>query len=146
VENHASVNASTVFDCTLLQLPQISTPGGKITPVSNSIEVPFDIQRVYYLYDVPGGESRAGHAHRSLRQVIVAASGSFDLVVDDGLNKRTFHLSRPYIGVYMPPGLWRSLHNFSSGSICLVLASEAYNPDDYIMDYAFFQKKYKAFN
>ena len=126
---------TTVFDCTLLQMPRIATPGGNITAINNAIEIPFDIQRVYYLYDVPGGESRGGHAHKALHQVIIAGSGSFDLIVDDGRIKRTFHLARPYMGVYMPPGLWRELDNFSSGSICLVLASEVYDATDYIREY-----------
>lgn len=130
---------STVFDCTLLQLPRISTPGGNSTALNNKVEVPFEIQRVYYLYDVPGGESRGGHAHKNLQQVIVAASGSFDLIVDDGKVKRTFHLSRPYLGVYMPPGIWRELDNFSSGAICLVLASAVFEEEDYIRDHSVFK-------
>ncbi len=133
---------STVFNCTLLQLPRISTPGGNITAINNGIEIPFDVQRVYYLYDVPGGESRGGHAHKILEQVIIAASGSFDLQIDDGKVKRTFTLSRPYMGVYMPAGLWRELDNFSSGAICLVLASEEYDAADYIREYSEF-KNYK---
>jgi oxalate decarboxylase/phosphoglucose isomerase-like protein (cupin superfamily) len=131
---------SNVYNCTLLHLPRISTPGGNITAINNSIEIPFDTQRVYYLYDVPGGESRGGHAHKELQQVIVAASGSFDLIVDDGKIKRTFHLARPYIGVYMPSGIWRELDNFSSGSICLVLASHLYDDKDYIRDYDIFKQ------
>ncbi len=134
---------SSVYDCTLLQLPRISTPGGNITAINNSAEIPFDVKRVYYLYDVPGGENRGGHAHKELQQVIVAASGSFDLIVDDGRTKRTFHLARPYLGVYMPAGLWRELDNFSSGSICLVLASEIYSEIDYIRDYNYFINEYK---
>jgi oxalate decarboxylase/phosphoglucose isomerase-like protein (cupin superfamily) len=135
LENANKVKSNTVFDCTLLQLPRINTPGGNITSINNNIEIPFDIQRVYYLYDVPGGESRGGHAHKLLHQVIVAASGSFDLIVDDGRTKRIFHLARPYVGVYVPSGLWRELDNFSSGSICLVLASEKFDEGDYIRAY-----------
>lgn len=131
---------STVFDCTLLQLPQIHAEGGNITALNNSADIPFDIKRVYYLYDVPGGVARGGHGHKELRQIIMAASGSFDLIVDDGKVKRTFHLARPYMGVLMPPGLWRELDNFSSGSICLVLASHAYSEQDYIRDYEEFRK------
>ena len=127
--------SSTVFDCTMVQLPQIHAEGGNITVINNSEEIPFDIKRVYYLYDVPGGEGRGGHGHKELQQIIVAVSGSFDLTVDDGKVKRTFHLSRPNMGVYMPPGLWRELDNFSSGSICLVLASEEYNEEDYLRGY-----------
>ncbi len=126
---------STVFDCTLLDLPKNHSEKGNITAVNNNLEVPFEIQRVYYLYDVPGGEARGGHAHRDLQQLIVAASGSFDLTLDDGKVKRTFQLNRPYQGVFIPAGLWRELNNFSSGSICLVLASIPYSETDYIRDY-----------
>ena len=131
---------STVFDCNILQLPRIYNPAGSITAVNSKKELPFDIQRVYYLFDVPGGEGRGGHAHKELEQLIVAASGSFDIIIDDGNVKRTFHLSRPYIGLYMPSGLWRELDNFSSGSICLVLASTIYDEADYIRDYTEFKE------
>jgi hypothetical protein len=131
---------TTVFECAFLGLPQNHDQNGKITAVNSGFELPFVINRVYYLYDVPGGESRGGHAHKELRQLIVAASGSFDLVVDDAKIKRTFHLNRPYQGVLMPPGLWRELTNFSSGSICLVMASNLYDEVDYIRDYNQFLK------
>jgi hypothetical protein len=134
------LKTTTVFNCSLLTLPKIQTPGGNITPVNNRIEIPFDIKRVYYLYDVPGGEGRGGHAHKALQQIIIAASGSFDIQVDDGKVKRTFTLSRPYVGLYLPPGLWRELDNFSSGAICLVLASEVYDSRDYIRDYEEFKR------
>lgn len=133
---------TTVFDCTLLELPKNHTINGNISSVNNFQEIPFIIERVYYLYDVPGGEARGGHAHKKLQQLIIAASGSFDLIVDDGRIKRTFHLNRPYQGVLMPAGLWRELHNFSSGSICLVLASHFYDEEDYIREYDAF-KNYK---
>lgn len=126
---------TTVYDCSIIQLPKIETEGGNITPINNLEEVPFDIQRVYYLFDVPAGETRGGHAHRKLQQLIVAASGSFDLIVDDGKIKRRFTLGRPNYGLYLPPGLWRELDNFSGGGICLVLASLLYTEDDYIRDY-----------
>ena len=126
---------TSVFDCTLIELPKSHTVKGNISSVNNSVEVPFDIERVYYLYDVPGGEARGGHAHKELQQLIIAASGSFDLIVSDGKIKRTFHLNRPYQGVLMPAGLWRELDNFSSGSICLVLASHQYDELDYIREY-----------
>lgn len=134
------MKSTTVFDCTVIELPKNHQVNGYITAVNNHKEIPFDIQRVYFLYDVPGGEARGGHAHLELQQLIVAASGSFDLMVDDGKIKRTFHLNRPYQGVLMPAGLWRELNNFSSGSICLVLASQKYEEEDYIRDY----KKFKS--
>lgn len=133
---------TSVFDCNFLELPKNHTERGNITSINNQIEVPFEICRVYYLYDVPGGVERGGHAHKELQQFIVAASGSFDLVLDDGKIKRTFHLNRPYNGVLLPPGLWRELNNFSSGSIVLVLASLPYDEGDYIRDYTEF-KNYK---
>lgn len=129
------MKSTTVFDCTIIELPKNHQVNGNITAVNNQKEIPFDIQRVYFLYDVPGGEARGGHAHLELQQLIVAASGSFDLMVDDGKTKRTFNLNRPYQGVLMPAGLWRELDNFSSGSICLVLASMEYFEADYIRDY-----------
>jgi len=133
------MKSSTVYDCSLIELPKNHTVKGNITAVNNSIEIPFDINRVYFLYDIPGGEARGGHAHKELKQFIIAASGSFDLVIDDGNIKRTFHLNRPYQGVLLPPGLWRELNNFSSGSICLVMASTEYKESDYIREYAEFQ-------
>ena len=126
---------STVFDCSLIQFSINHRDVGNITAIQSGMEVPFDIKRVYYLYDVPGGESRGGHGHKELRQLIVAASGSFDVIVNDGKVRRTFTLSRPNIGLLMPPGLWRELDNFSSGSICLVLASLPYDENDYLREY-----------
>lgn len=134
---------STVFSSTILELPRLYNPAGNITAVNNNQEIPFEVMRVYYLYDVPGGEARGGHGHKELEQLIVAASGSFDIIVDDGKVKRTFHLSRPYTGLYMPAGLWRELDNFSSGSICLVLASLPYHEEDYIRNYSDFKKMKK---
>ena len=125
----------TIFDCSIVEFPKIHNRAGNITPVNNEVEVPFSIKRIYYLYDVPGGEDRGAHAHRELEQVIIAASGSFDITIDDGINKRTISLSRPYYGLHLYPGMWRYISNFSSGSICLVLASDLYKPADYIMDY-----------
>lgn len=127
---------SSVYNCTLIELDKHhSDRKGNITVVENGKTLPFDVKRVYYLYDVPGGESRGGHAHKSLYQLIVAASGSFSVTLDDGNLKRTFFLNRPYQGLYVLPGLWRDLENFSSGAVCLVLASDIYKADDYILDY-----------
>lgn len=126
---------STVYDCTVIELDRHQHEKGNITVVENGIDVPFDIKRAYYLYDIPGGESRGGHAHYELRQLIVAVSGSFDVQIDDGNVKRTFTLNRPYQGLLVVPGLWRELENFSSGSVCLVLASLEYDEADYIRVY-----------
>lgn len=126
---------STVYDCTMIELDRHHHEKGNITVVENSRTIPFDVRRVYYLYDVPGGESRGGHAHRELRQLIVSAGGSFDVTLDDGSVKRTFTLNRPYQGLLVVPGIWRELNNFSSGSVCLVLASHEYDESDYIRSY-----------
>jgi hypothetical protein len=129
------MRTTTVFDCSLLQLPRIYNASGNITAVNNEQEIPFSVQRVYYVYDVPGGEARGGHAHKDLKQLIVAASGSFDIILNDGKVKRTYNLSRPYMGIFVPAGIWRELDNFSSGAICLVLSSLVYSEDDYIRNY-----------
>lgn len=121
--------------CRIVELPRINDPRGNLTFVEGSTHVPFDIARVYYLYDVPGGESRGGHAHRQLEQLIVAASGSLDVVVDDGETAERFFLNRSYYGLYVPRMVWRELDNFSSGSVCLVLASRPYEEEDYYRDY-----------
>jgi hypothetical protein len=131
---------STVFNCNVLTLPKIYNRAGNITALNNSIDIPFDVNRVYYLYDVPGGEDRGGHAHKELQQLIVAVSGSFDITVDDGRTKKTVSLNRPYYGLHVIPGIWRDLTNFSSGAICLVLASHKYDADDYIRDYKEFMQ------
>lgn len=131
----------TVFDCNLLQLPKIENRAGNITPIHNNIEIPFAVKRIFYLYDIPGGESRGAHAHKECHQFLVAASGSFEILLDDGKSKRTVFLNRPYMGLHIPPGIWASESNFSSGSICLVLASHTYNEDDYIRNYEDFLSK-----
>jgi hypothetical protein len=128
-------NSYTVFDCPIIQFPKASNIVGNITRLQNGAEVPFEIKRVYYLYDVPGGESRGSHAHKTLKQILIAASGSFDVTLDDGHSKKTITLGRPYMGLYIKPGIWRDIYNFSSGVICLVLASELYKAEDYIRDY-----------
>jgi hypothetical protein len=137
-----SSKTTTVFDCNIIHLRRIHNRAGNITPVENNIHVPFDVKRVYYLYDIPGGESRAAHGHKQLEQFIVAASGSFDLTIDDGINKKTVQLNRPYMGLHVKPGIWRDISNFSSGAICLVLASMLYTEEDYLRDYSDF-KQYK---
>lgn len=125
----------TTYNCSIFELPQIKNRSGNITPVHNSIEVPFDVKRIFYLYDIPGGESRGAHAHKECHQFLIAASGSFEVLLDDGKTKRMIHLNRPNMGLHIPPGIWASEVNFSSGSICLVLASHTYNEADYIRDY-----------
>ncbi|WP_339792709.1 FdtA/QdtA family cupin domain-containing protein [uncultured Imperialibacter sp.] len=129
------MNKSTVFDCSLLELPKIKAASGSITSINNFKEIPFGIKRTYYLYDLPSASSRGGHAHKDLHQLIIAASGSFDVMLQDGRMKRAVQLNQPNIGLYLPPGLWRELSNFSNGAICLVLASELYTEEDYIREY-----------
>lgn len=126
--------------CTVIDLPKISDPRGNLTFIEAGRHVPFDIARVYYLYDVPGGGERGGHAHKQLRQLIIAMSGSFDVVLDDGLQTRRVHLNRSYQGLAICPMIWRELDNFSSGSVCMVLASERYDEADYYRDYDAYQK------
>ncbi len=121
--------------CRIIELPKITDPRGNLTFVESGNQIPFDIKRVYYLYDVPGGSERGGHAHKELCQLIIAMSGSFDIVLDDGLDKKRFHLNRSYYGLYICPMIWRELDNFSSGSVCMVLASNLYNELDYYRDY-----------
>lgn len=130
----------TVFDCYTLELHRYIDRTGNLTAVENSTDIPFEIRRVYYLYDVPGGESRGAHAHKNLEQLVVAASGAFDISINDGVNVKTVSLNRPYIGLYLAPGMWREIHNFSSGAICLVLASTLYNESDYIRNFSDFQE------
>jgi len=132
---------ASVYDCSIVELDKHhSDRKGNISVVENFETVPFDVKRVYYLYDVPGGESRGAHAHKNLRQMIIAASGSFTVTLDDGNVKRSFTLNRPYQGLLVVPGIWRELDDFSSGSVCLVLASEKYDAEDYIRDYEEFLK------
>jgi len=125
----------TVFDCGLFALEKHHYPEGNLTYVYNNVHVPFNIKRVFYSYDIPGGESRGAHAHKNCHQFLIAASGSFEVALDDGVNRRTVLLNRPFYGLHVPPGIWAAEQGFSSGSICLVLASEGYSEDDYIRDY-----------
>jgi len=126
--------------CQMVLLPKISDPRGNLTFIEGGNHIPFEIQRVYYLYDVPGGAERGGHAHKGLHQLIIAMSGSFDVVLDDGRNKKRIHLNRSYSGLYVCPMIWRELDNFSSGSVCMVLASSKYAEDDYYRNYEEFMQ------
>ena len=126
----------SIADCKIIDLHKIQDPRGNLTFIESGHHVPFDIQRVYYLYDVPGGAERGGHAHKALHQLIIAMSGSFDVVLDDGREKKRFHLNRSYKGLYVCPMMWRELDNFSSGSVCMVLASDKFSEDDYYRDYS----------
>lgn len=132
---------NTVYDCSIIELPRIEDPAGNITPVQGKINIPFEIKRVFYSYDIPGGEARGAHAHKECHQFLVAASGAFEVVLDDGINKRTVLLNRPFYGLHIPPGIWAAEQGFSSGSICLVLASDTYDENDYIREYSDFLKQ-----
>ena len=121
--------------CRIIDLPKIQDPRGNLTFIEGNQHIPFDIRRVYYLYDVPGGAERGGHAHKGLSQLIIAMSGSFDVILDEGGEKKRFHLNRSYQGLYVCPMMWRELDNFSSGSVCMVLASNIYEESDYYRDY-----------
>ena len=133
---------STVYDCPIIYLPKIQNRAGNITPIHTKREVPFDIQRVFYLYDIPGGVSRGAHAHKKCHQFLIAASGAFEVLLDDTNVQRMVLLNQPSKGLHIPPGIWASEINFSSGAICLVLTSELFDEDDYIREYEAF-KKYK---
>lgn len=130
----------SVYDCVILPLNKIHNRAGNITIVEGQKNIPFDVKRIYYLYDIPGGEDRGGHAHKELRQLIVAASGSFNVVIDDGVNKKIVTLNRPDYGLLIVPGIWRELMEFSSGAVCLVLASDCYREEDYLRTYQDFKK------
>lgn len=133
-------SSHSLDQCRIIELPRVQDPRGNLTFVEGGAHVDFDIQRVYYLYDVPGGSERGGHAHKGLRQLIVAMSGSFDVVLDDGKDRKRVHLNRSYQGLYVCPMIWRELDNFSSGSVCMVLASNRFAEDDYYRDYAEFMR------
>jgi len=126
---------SSINDCLKIELPKIQNRAGNLTPIEGLKGVPFEIKRVFYLYDIPGGEDRGAHAHKHCHQLLVAASGSFDIMLDDGKDKKIINLNRPFYGLHILPGIWAAEQNFSSGAICLVLTSEKYDPNDYIREY-----------
>lgn len=126
---------TSVYECSIIHLPKVQNQAGNLTALENNKNIPFEVRRVYYLYDVPGGAERGGHGHKKLEQFIISLSGSFDVLINDGTNKKVVRLDRPYIGLHIIPGIWRELLNFSSGAICLVLASEKYDEADYIRDF-----------
>jgi dTDP-4-dehydrorhamnose 3,5-epimerase-like enzyme len=135
---------STIFDCSVLYLPKIGDRHGHITAINNQLEIPFEIKRVFYLYDIPSGESRGAHAHRACHQFLVAATGSFEVILDDGQEKKRIILNRPDIGLHIPPGIWASEVNFSSGAVCLVMASHIYDELDYIRDYRVYLTSFRG--
>lgn len=126
---------STIHDCHIIDLRKISDPRGNLTPIEGGVDIPFEIKRIFYLYDVPGGESRGAHAHKKDYQFLIAAMGAFEVLVDDGVNSKVFTLNRSYYGLLVPPGIWSAEQNFSSGSVCLVLTDNGYDATDYIRDY-----------
>lgn len=133
-------STSSVFDCSLIELPVINNRAGKITPVHNSENIPFDVERIFYVYDIPMGEKRGSHAHKTCHEILIAASGSFEVELDDGVNKRIVFLNRPMMGLHIPPGVWATEQNYSSGAVCLVLTSDKYEEEDYIRTYSNFKK------
>lgn len=135
---------SRIDKCKIIDLPKIHDPRGNLTFIEGNKHIPFDIKRVYYLYDVPGGAERGGHAHKDLHQIIIAIAGSFDVVINDGSDTQRFHLNRSYFGLYVCPMIWRELDNFSSGSVCLVLASDYFSEADYIRDLTHFHSTQKG--
>ena len=134
------IKKPTVYDCSVIELPKLQSRAGSITPISNLKEIPFDIKRIFYIYDIPGGEDRGAHAHKECHQLLIAASGSFEIELNDGVTKRTIMLNRPYYGLHIPPGIWAAEKGFSSGAICLVLTSHGFNAEDYIREYEEFIK------
>ena len=130
-----NLSLPTVFDCHIYTLPQISAVSGRISTIQNGLEIPFDIKRVFYLYDIPAGQERGAHAHIECHQFLIAASGSFEIIVEDGRFKKALFLNQPFMGLHIPPGIWAHEQNFSSGSICLVMTSHTYDENDYIRSY-----------
>lgn len=131
---------TSVYDCSIIELPKIKNRAGNITTITNSENIPFDVKRVFYIYDIPGGEDRGAHAHKECHQFLVAASGSFEIEMDDGSTKRTIMLNRPNFGLHIPPGIWAAEKGFSSGAICLVLTSHKYDENDYLREYIDFKE------
>ena len=129
---------ASIYDCSIIELPRLKNRAGNITVVNNNDNIPFEVKRVFYIYDIPGGEDRGAHAHKDCHQFLIAVSGSFEVEMDDGTNKRTITLNRPYYGLHIPPGIWAAEKGFSSGAVCLVLASHKYDEKDYIRDYSNF--------
>lgn len=132
------MNNSTIYDCSIIEIDKHQHEKGNISVIENGKSIPFEVNRVFYLYDIPGGEDRGAHAHKECHQFLVAVSGAFDIVLSDGNTKRTVTLNRPYLGLHIPPGIWAGEIGFSSGAVCLVLTSHAYDADDYIRDYEHF--------
>jgi hypothetical protein len=130
----------SVFDCSLIELPRFQNRAGNITPVTNRCEIPFNVKRVFYIYDIPGGESRGAHAHKECHQFLISASGSFEVELNDGITNRTVMLNRPNYGLHIPPGIWAAEKGFSSGAVCLVLTSEKYKEEDYIREYSDYKR------
>lgn len=136
---------ASIYDCSIIELPRLKNRAGNITVVNNNDNIPFEVKRIFYIYDIPGGEDRGAHAHKDCHQFLVAVSGSFEVEMDDGTNKRTVTLNCPYYGLHIPPGIWAAEKGFSSGAVCLVLASHKYDEKDYIRDYHdFLEYKRKA--
>lgn len=132
------MNNITVYDCSIIYFNKIEFQSGNLTPITGLKDIPFNISRLFYLYDIPGGEERGAHSHKECHQLLIAASGAFDVLLDDGKNKRMVTLNRPYMGLHIPPGIWAAEMGFSSGAICLVLASHKYDEFDYIREYEVF--------
>lgn len=131
---------ASIYDCSIIELPRLKNRAGNITVVNNNDNIPFEVKRVFYIYDIPGGEDRGAHAHKDCHQFLVAVSGNFEVEMDDGTNKRTITLNRPYYGLHIPPGIWAAEKGFSSGAVCLVLASHKYDEKDYLREYNNFIK------
>lgn len=134
----------SIANCKLIQFKKIEDPRGSLTPIEGGKDIPFDIKRGYYLYDVPSGAARAGHAHKALEQIVLPLSGSFDVIVKDGKSSHRYHLNRPNIGLYLPNMVWRELDNFSAGAVCFVLASQYYDESDYYRDYESYLNAYNV--